>query len=202
VVAQTEISKDDSDASTTVHAMITGWPAAGTVSVVALGQWIRQRVNLRHFRSVPILARQNEPKDRLFALPAAKGLHPLEPAHRSLNCHGQRCATAVQCATYFAQFDKVALRQARDKLQGNARFKNPAILDTLAWSDYRLGDFEKAKGLLILAKADQSSNPQMRFHYGAVLVALGEQTKGQQIIKDTLDDKYPGRNEAEKMLKD
>jgi hypothetical protein len=53
---------------------------------------------------------------------------------------------AVQCATHFAQLDKVALRQARDKLQGNALFKNPAILDTLAWSDYRLGDFEKAKG--------------------------------------------------------
>jgi hypothetical protein len=87
------------------------------------------------------------------------------------------------------------LRQARDKLQGNALFKNPAILDTLAWSDYRLGDFEKAKGLLILAKADQSSNPQMRFHDGAVLVALGEPTKGEQIIKDTLDDGYPGDTE-------
>jgi hypothetical protein len=55
------------------------------------------------------------------------------------------------------------LRQARDKLQGNALFKNPAILDTLAWPDYRLGDFEKPKGLLILANADQSSNPSNAF---------------------------------------
>ena len=97
--------------------------------------------------------------------------------------------------------DKVALRQARDLLQKNALFKNPGILDTLAWSNYRLGDFGKAKELLNLANADQSSNPQMRFHYGAVLIALGERAKGQEIIKSTLKDAYPGRNEAEEILK-
>jgi hypothetical protein len=91
------------------------------------------------------------------------------------------------------------LRQARDVLQKNALFKNQAILDTLAWSDYRLGEFEKAKELLNLANADHFSNPQMRFHYGAVLIALGEQTKGREIIKNTA---YPGRNEAEKILTD
>ena len=41
--------------------------------------------------------------------------------------------------------DKAALREARDLLQKNATFKNPAIVDTLAWSDYRLEDFAKAK---------------------------------------------------------
>jgi Tfp pilus assembly protein PilF len=97
--------------------------------------------------------------------------------------------------------DKIALRQARDLLRKNALFKNPGILDTLAWSNYRLGDFGKAKELLNLANADQSSNPQMRFHYGAVLIALGDRFKGQEIIKNTLKDAYPGRNEAEEILK-
>jgi tetratricopeptide (TPR) repeat protein len=96
--------------------------------------------------------------------------------------------------------DKVALRQARDILQKNALVKSPAILDTLAWSDYRLGDFGKAKEILNLANADQSSNPQLRFHYGAVLVASGEHKKGQEIIKNTLNGNYPGRSEAEKIL--
>jgi tetratricopeptide (TPR) repeat protein len=32
--------------------------------------------------------------------------------------------------------DKAALREARDLLQKNAMFKNQAIVDTLAWSDY------------------------------------------------------------------
>jgi tetratricopeptide (TPR) repeat protein len=95
--------------------------------------------------------------------------------------------------------DTVALRQARDLLQRNALVRNQAILDTLAWSDYRLGDFEKAKALLDLAGAEQSGNPQLRFHYGAVLIALGE-IKGKKIIEDTLNDNYPGRDEAKKII--
>jgi tetratricopeptide (TPR) repeat protein len=95
--------------------------------------------------------------------------------------------------------DPVALRQTRDLLQKNAIVKNQAILDTLGWSDYRLGEFEKAKALLDLAGAELSSNPLLRFHYGAVLIALSDM-KGKKIIKDTLNDSYPGRNEAEKMI--
>ncbi|WP_280712395.1 tetratricopeptide repeat protein [Bradyrhizobium sp. BR13661] len=97
--------------------------------------------------------------------------------------------------------DKNSLRQAAELLQKNALFKNQAILDSLAWSDYRLGNFEKAKELLNLANADQSSNPQLRFHYGAVLVALGEDKRGQEIIRSTLKDTYPGRNEAEAIVR-
>jgi predicted Zn-dependent protease len=97
--------------------------------------------------------------------------------------------------------DRAALREARDLLQRNAFLKNPAILDTLAWSDYRLGELETAKQLLVLANAEQSSTAQLRFHYGAVLIALGEKWKGQEVIKNTLNDVYPGRVEAEDILK-
>ena len=96
--------------------------------------------------------------------------------------------------------DKAALTEARDVLLKIAVVKNQAVLDTLAWSDYRLGEPEKAKKLLDLSNPDQSSNPQLRFHYGAVLIAVGENMKGQDIIKSTLADAYPGRNEAEKLL--
>jgi tetratricopeptide (TPR) repeat protein len=97
--------------------------------------------------------------------------------------------------------DKDALRQALDLLQKNAPLKNQAILDTLAWSNYRLGDPGKAKELLVLANVNQSSSPQLRFHYGAVLVALGDFVKGRQMIDSTLNDTYSGRNEAEEILK-
>jgi tetratricopeptide (TPR) repeat protein len=98
--------------------------------------------------------------------------------------------------------DKVALREARDILQKNAILKNPAIVDTLAWSDYRLEAFAMAKDLLNSVNADKSTMPQLRFHYGAVLIALGDRAKGQKIIKETLNETYPGRNEAEKLLSD
>lgn len=98
--------------------------------------------------------------------------------------------------------DKMALQEARELVQRNAIFKNPAILDTLAWLNYRLGDLQQAKSLLKEANADQSSNPQIRFHYGAVLVALGESAEGQRIVKTTLNDVFPGRSEAEKLVRD
>jgi hypothetical protein len=44
--------------------------------------------------------------------------------------------------------------------------------------------------------------PQLRFHYGAVVMALGDRASGQKIIKETLNDTYPGRSEAEKLLSD
>jgi hypothetical protein len=98
--------------------------------------------------------------------------------------------------------DKTALRDARDLLQKNATFKSLAITDTLAWSSYRLGDLQTAKQLLAQVKADQLPNPQVRFHYGAILVALGDETKGKKIIKTTLNETYPGLNEAQQMVKD
>jgi hypothetical protein len=92
------------------------------------------------------------------------------------------------------------LRDARDMLRKSVSFKTAAMSDSLAWASFRLGEFEKAKDLLIKVKADQSSNPQLRFHYGAVLVALGDQAKGQGVIRTTLNDTYPGRDEAGRMV--
>jgi hypothetical protein len=74
------------------------------------------------------------------------------------------------------------------------------VLDTLAWSSYRLGDIDSAKKLLALANAGQSTIAQLRFHYGAVLIASGDRVKGQDIIRTTLNDNYPGRDEAYEML--
>jgi hypothetical protein len=97
--------------------------------------------------------------------------------------------------------DKDGLRQARDLLQQNAVNKNLVVLDTLAWSSYRLGDIDTAKKLLTQVNAGQSTIAQLRFHYGAVLIASGDPVKGQDIIRTTLNDNYPGRDEAEEMLK-
>jgi len=98
--------------------------------------------------------------------------------------------------------DRPALRDARDMLQKSVSFKTMAMIDSLAWANYRLGEFQKAKDLLTQVKADQSSNPQLRFHYGAVLVALGDQAKGHGVIRTTLNDTYPGRDEAERMVRE
>jgi tetratricopeptide (TPR) repeat protein len=97
--------------------------------------------------------------------------------------------------------EKGALKEARDLLQRNAIFKPLGIADTLAWADYRLGEVQRAKDLLGKVRAELSPNPQIRFHYGAILIALGETTKGESLIKTTLADAYPGREEAGRLIR-
>ena len=96
--------------------------------------------------------------------------------------------------------DTAALKEARVPMQRLAESPNPAILDTLAWLDYRLGDLQSAKDLLVRAKADTSPNPQLRYHYGAVLIALGEKDAGRSAVKAALAQQFPGRDEAERLL--
>jgi tetratricopeptide (TPR) repeat protein len=125
--------------------------------------------------------------------------------HELLRANPKSAVGANELANMLADqvpIDTTALREARDLLQRNATVKNQAIIDTLAWADYRLGDPKAAKELLSRVKADQSSSPQLRFHYGAVLIALGEGAKGRNLIKTTLNDSYPGRSEAERLAKD
>lgn len=98
--------------------------------------------------------------------------------------------------------DKAALAEARTPIQRFAETGNPSLLDTLAWLDYRLGDMEAAKALLVRAKADTSSNPQLRYHYGAVLIALGDKEGGRKAIRSALAQPFPGRDDAERLLVD
>ena len=96
--------------------------------------------------------------------------------------------------------DASALKEARNGLLPLARTNSPAILDTLAWADYRLNAFSDAKLLLERAQAGSSGNPQVRFHYGAVLIALGAEESGRSQIKAVLDRNFPGRIEAEGLV--
>lgn len=96
--------------------------------------------------------------------------------------------------------DRGQLTQARDALAKLVRPDNAAIADTIAWADYRLGDFASAKRLLAQAGADRSNDAQMRFHYGAILIASGEKDGGRTLIKTVLDRNFPGRTEAQDLV--
>ena len=92
--------------------------------------------------------------------------------------------------------DRDGLTQARDHLARIAPPDNPAIMDTLAWANYRLGDAAAAKLLLERIHADHAA-PQLRFHYGAVLMATGDNENGRALIKSALSENFPGREEAQ-----
>jgi tetratricopeptide (TPR) repeat protein len=96
--------------------------------------------------------------------------------------------------------DKALLTEALDPIQKFADSRNPSILDTIAWLNYRLGSYQSAKDLLVRANADKSANAQLRFHYGAVLIALGDKEAGRTMVKATLNQTFPGREEAEQLM--
>ena len=97
--------------------------------------------------------------------------------------------------------DTAALEEARRPMQRLADVSNPAILDTIAWLDYRLGNLQSAKDLLVRAKADSSPNPQLRYHYGAVLIALGDKDAGRSAVKAALaQPSFPGHEDAARLL--
>ena len=96
--------------------------------------------------------------------------------------------------------DRGQLTQARDALAKLVSPENAAIADTIAWADYRLGDFASAKTLLAQAGAGHSNDAQMRFHYGAVLIASGDKDGGRIAIKSVLDRTFPGRAEAQDLV--
>ena len=96
--------------------------------------------------------------------------------------------------------DVEGLRSARDMLVRLPNGGNAAVLDTLAWADFRLGDSKTAKSLLLQAGADTIAVPQLRYHLGAVLLALGETDPGRALLKTVLGQNFPDRPQAEALL--
>ena len=95
--------------------------------------------------------------------------------------------------------DAAALKAARDRLKPFAVSGSPIILDTLGWAAYRLGELEEAKALLQHAKADASPLPDLRFHYGAVLMDSGEKEAGRTLLKTVLGQDFAGQTEAARL---
>ena len=96
--------------------------------------------------------------------------------------------------------DTELLAEALDRLAGLQATDQPLVLDTIAWLNYRLGEYQVAKALLERAGADTHENPQLRFHYGAVLMALGESEAGAEILSTTVGFDFPGQEEAARLL--
>jgi len=78
------------------------------------------------------------------------------------------------------------------------------VLDTLGWIYFRLGDARQARGLIEQALAAAPDAGVLNFHLGAVLLMQGQKDEAREKLKKALQEEadFPGRSEAEKMLKD
>jgi tetratricopeptide (TPR) repeat protein len=84
------------------------------------------------------------------------------------------------------------------------RPNDPAILDTLGWVHFRRGDLKQARVLIEQALAAAGDSALMSYHYGAVLLKAGDEEDARRKLEKALegDSDFPGRAEAEKMLRD
>lgn len=92
------------------------------------------------------------------------------------------------------------LSAALDQVHPFVGSGHPFILDTVAWLNYRLGRHDAARNLLERADAAGHPDPQIRYHYGAVLAALGEQEAAERVLSSTVGETFPGSEEAGRLL--
>jgi len=83
--------------------------------------------------------------------------------------------------------------------------KAPAIADTMAWIQFRKGDYEKARVLLEeSAGASGEFPPAIAYHLGMTLARLGNKEKAVEYLAKAVNSgaDFPGKGEAEKTLKE
>jgi tetratricopeptide (TPR) repeat protein len=78
----------------------------------------------------------------------------------------------------------------------------PAILDTVGWTYYKLGDLPKARSFLEQAMEQSPDAAEMNYHLGQVLYDSGNIEAAKEKISKALagDADFYGRKEAEKLL--
>jgi tetratricopeptide (TPR) repeat protein len=79
-----------------------------------------------------------------------------------------------------------------------------ALLDTLGWVYFRMGDIPQARGLIEQAISASPEEAVLNYHLGAVLVNLGQREEAREKLEKALagESDYPGRAEAARLLKE
>ena len=98
--------------------------------------------------------------------------------------------------------DPAALQKARTYADRFQTSPNPALLDTVGWVYYRLGDYSKASVYLERALALPNAPVEVHYHYGALLLQMGQKEKARIQLEQAVQagSGYAWDDEAKKML--
>jgi len=99
--------------------------------------------------------------------------------------------------------DSQMLARAHVLAERFVRSANPNYLDTLAWVYYRLGDYQQ--GLTVMERVmafDQKFPPQIRYHYGALLMKMGKTAEAKAQLTNAVESgaDFPGVHDARAMM--
>jgi len=105
-------------------------------------------------------------------------------------------------ANIYAKDDlKKALATALKGLESSGE-QSYALLDTVGWILARQGENEQALTYLLKAYSRNSTDPEIRYHLGATLLALGRSADGKKELRAALDSgqQFLGREDAERLM--
>ena len=95
------------------------------------------------------------------------------------------------------------LRRAQSLTSGFANSKNPLLIDTLAWLQYKMQNYQQTISLLQSVLKDEMPAPELRYHLGMAYLKSGatDKAKAELTRATSVQAQYPGREEAEAELK-
>lgn len=98
--------------------------------------------------------------------------------------------------------DQVSLERAKQLVEPLRASTNPAVLDTVGWVDYKLGNYAAAVPSLELALKTVPTSPLLQYHLGMAHAKQGNTAQAKENLAKALasETKFHGREEAEAML--
>ncbi|MFV1973951.1 MAG: tetratricopeptide repeat protein, partial [Thiohalobacterales bacterium] len=82
-----------------------------------------------------------------------------------------------------------------------AESNQPALLDTLGWAHYRLGEYEQAAAVLSGVVAKAPDVPVFSYHLGMVYYKQGDNRAAKEVLSRVVGEKfkYDGVDEARRV---
>ena len=99
---------------------------------------------------------------------------------------------------------KASLGKARELATKLAATNQPALLDTLGWVHYRLGEYDQAAEVLSGVVEKAPDVPVFRYHLGMTYYKQGDNRAAKKILSEAVADdmKYEGVEEARRVYKE
>ncbi|MCD6069313.1 MAG: hypothetical protein K0S33_4139 [Bacteroidetes bacterium] len=112
-------------------------------------------------------------------------LSPVSDVDESSSGHGHYADKELAYAYLKVPDLEKALKHA--KLEYERRPDNIDVCETLAWVNYKKGNFAEANKLINKALVTNNKNPLLLCHAGMIKIKAGETAKGQELIKQALE---------------
>jgi len=146
----------------------------------------------------------------LATLCEEKGDHAMSAKYYmdALDINPNLPVAANNLAFYYAEYEptKKNLKKARELMEPLfSKYKgNPNFMDTMAWIDYRMGEYRTAWDRLASIEKLKKRSPVINYHLAMIYYRLGKIDRAKKYLHMAMDSgtDFPGKGNAARMLKE